>query len=331
MSDDQDVAAAPEPPRQSAAQILEQIKEKQRELEAQKASQAPDASEPAPTPAPATPAPAAAPSAPDKPAEPAPESNAGAAPGPNGDDKPEWKKWIEKKGFKSTEDMVRSMRELERELHRRSGGNAATPPPPAMPEPAPSRPGYYPPAQPSVSEEELAKRYNLDPDDLRRVGPLAADIASTITAQRLGPLQAELSRLNREIARNAEVQGLKEDPAFADPRVQFEMHKILESNPSALQNEPAPMRWAFNEALRTMGRRILEGSIEPITEPKPVSGSPRLPTTPPRTAGGGGAPTASHAGGIQPPERISAEAFKRLPAAEQRKMLEKLNAVSDEG
>lgn len=325
-----DVAPASEEPRQSAAQILEQIKEKQRELDTQKAAQAAQAQEPALIQDSVAPAPALAGSEPNKPAEPAPESSAGAVPGPSGDDKPDWKKWIEKKGFKSTEDMVRSMRELERELHRRGQGQGATPLP-AIPGPSNTPRPYYPPQPPpNESVEQLAKRYNLDPEDFQKVAPLAADIASAQVGQRIAPLMAELNRLNREVARNAELQSLKEDPAFENPRVQFEMHRILESNPSIIQNEPAPWRYAFNEALRTMGRRILDGSIEPITESKPVSGSVPYAMTPPRTAGGGSAPTASQGIGIKPPERMSAEAFKRLPAAEQRKVLEKLKAVADE-
>ena len=243
--------------------------------------------------------------------------------------------WIEKKGFKSTEDMVRSMRELERELHRRSQGNGAQAPQPAMPVQPPTQRPYVPapayPAQPAgPSEEEIAKRYNLDPEDLRRVGPLAADIAANISAQRIAPLMAELNRLNREVSRSSELQGLKEDPAFADPRVQFEMHKILESDPSILQNEPAPYRYAFNEALRSMGRRILEGSIEPSATPPTVSGPPGLPVTPPKTAGGSGSGGGTPPVGIQPPGKISQEAFARLPAAEQRKVLEQMGAVAPE-
>lgn len=329
MSDKEDVATASDMEGPTAAQIMEQIKEKQRELKASDAAKPVEpVSEPAPTPDPAAPAPSDESTIPNKPAEPASESNAGAANGPTGNDKPNWKKWIEKKGFKSTEDMVRSMRELERELHSRGKGNGAITPQPAQPEPPyqQRQPQYQPPA-PNI--EELAKRYNLDPSDFERVAPLAADIAANQVSQRIAPLMAELNRLNRDVARNAELQGLKEDPAFADPRVQFEMHQILETNPSILQNEPAPWRFAFNEALRSMGRRILEGSIDPGPIVPPVSGPSGLPTAPPRTAGsgagGGGQPI-----GIQPPGRLSREAFARLPAAEQRKMLEQMGAIAKE-
>jgi hypothetical protein len=313
----------------TAAQIMEQIAEKQREL---KASAAAKPVAPAPEPAPIAPPvlPVPAPDLPEanKPSQAAPDSGAAALPGPTGNDKPEWKTWIEKKGFKSTEDMVRSMRELERELHSRARGNGAITPPPAPPEPSyqPRQPSYAPPA-PNL--EELAKRYNMDPSDLERVAPLAADIAANHVARELTPLRAEITQLRRDNARTAEFQGLKEDPAFADPRVQFEMHQILQSNPSILQNEPAPYRFAFNEALRTMGRRILEGSYDPGPQVPPVSGLSGLPTAPPRTAGGSGAGSGAPSG-IQPTGRLSQDEFNRLPAAEQRKILAKMGLVNEQ-
>lgn len=313
----------------TAAQIKEQIEAKQRELKVNApAKPVVSAPEPVPTVESATPEHALDPIVPNKSPEPAPESSAGAVPGPTGNDKPDWKKWIEKKGFKSTEDMVRSMRQLEGELTRTRQGNGVQPQPPAQPEPPyqPRQPQYNPPA-PNI--EELAKRYNMDPADLERVAPLAADIAANHVSRELSPLRAELHQLRRENARTHELQGLKEDPAFADPRVQFEMHQILESNPSILQNEPAPWRFAFNEALRTMGRRILEGSYDPGTQVPPVSGLPGLPTAPPRTAGGSGSGSSAPSG-IQPTGRISQDAFNRLPAAEQRKILVGMGLVNEQ-
>lgn len=328
MKEENEVGSASTIEGPTAAQILEQIKEKERELKAS-ASAKPEVSAPEPIQPPASdsPEPPAVPSDANKPPEPAPESSAGVVPGPEGKDKPDWKKWIEKKGFKSTEDMVRSMRELERELHRRGTGNGANASQPAQPEPPMQPRPSYPAPSPSI--EELAKRYNLDPEDFQKVAPLAADIAANQVAQRLAPVMAEMTRLNREVARGTELQGLKEDPAFSDPRVQFEMHQILEATPSILQNEPAPYRYAFNEALRSLGRRILEGSIEVGPQTPIVSGHTGMPTAPPRTAGGGGS-GAPASGGVQTPGRISMDSFNRLPAAEQRKILEQMGRVKSE-
>lgn len=329
MSEEKEVGSASLLEGPTAAQIKEQIDSKQRELKRESADKpVVTVPEPALEVKSATPENAVETPIANKPPEPAPDSGAGEAPGPEGKDKPAWKKWIEKKGFKGPEDMVRSMRELERELHRRSQGNGAQAPTPALPENPPlPRPSYPAPA-PNV--EEIAKRYNLDPEDLQRVAPLAADIAASHTARELAPLKAELSSLRRELSRSSELQGLKEDPAFSDPRVQFEMHQILEMNPSILQNEPAPYRFAFNEALRSMGRRILEGSIDSGPVTPTVSGPPALPTTPPRTAGGSGSGSAPVASGSQPPQKISMDAFNRLPAAEQRKILEGMGLIGQE-
>lgn len=314
---------------QTAAQIMEQIKEKERELKASSAAKPVEqAPEPEPSQPSDSPEPAASPDVANKPPQAAPESGAGAVPGPTGSDKPEWKTWIEKKGFKSTEDMVRSMRELERELTRSRQGNGANAPQPAQPEPSYAPPPRYsPPPAPNI--EELAKRYNLDPDDFNKVAPLAADIAATQVAQRMAPMETELNRLRRDVARSHELQGLKEDPAFADPRVQFEMHQILQANPSILQIEPAPYRHAFNEAMRNIGRRILEGSLESGTQVPPVSGTPGIPLTPPRTAGGSGSGSTG-TGAIQPSRKLSQEAFNRLPAAEQRKILSGMGLVNEQ-
>jgi len=178
-----------------------------------------------------------------------------------------------------------------------------------------------------MSEEEIAKRYNLDPEDLRRVGPLVADIAANISAQQIGPLMAQLNRVNKEVARNAEFQGLKEDPAFQDPRVQFEMHRILEADPSILQNEPAPYRYAFNESLRTLGRRIVEGSEAPFPMGKTNSGPAPYPTNPPKTAGGGSPVGSGSGSGVTSNGQITAEKFASLPSAEQRKILASLGKI----
>lgn len=333
MSDKPEVATASELEGPSAAQLLDQIKEKQRELNASKADKpAIDAPEPVASTEPETPVVDLGADNSNKPAEPASESNVGGVPGPAGKDKPEWERWIEKKGLRKSDGsvdldkLVRNNRELERELWRKNTGRGAEAPVQAQPEQVPMRPAYVPPSAPNI--EELAKRYNLDPSDFERVAPLAADIAANQVAARMAPMAAELNQMRREFARNSELQSLREDPAYSDPRVQFEMHQILETNPSILQNEPAPFRYALNEALRNMGRRILEGSIEPGVTNPPVSGSPRLPVTPPRTAGSGGSATAS--GGIQPSGRISQRDFDRLPAAEQRKILAKMGFVSEE-
>jgi hypothetical protein len=332
MSDENEVVAAPESTEPTAAQLLDQIKAKQRELKDQEPAKEPESIEPEQTPEPGTSAPAPVPSYSDKSTEPAKESQAGAVPGPQGKDKPEWKEWIEKKGFKSTEDMVRSMRNLERELTRKNMGQGANAPSPAMQANPPMAAPVYSqpvPATPvTVSEEEIAKRYNLDPDDLRRVGPLAADIASNIVAQRMGPIMAQINGINREVSRNAELQGLKEDPAFSNPQVQFEMHKILESDPSILGIEPAPYRYAFNEALRAMGRRILEEGQTTSALSEVPSGR-KMSVKPPVTSGGRG-PAARGTPGISEPSPVNANTFASLPLAEKRKVLVQLGRLPKE-
>jgi hypothetical protein len=138
---------------------------------------------------------------------------------------------------------------------------------------------------------------------------------------------AEIKALRKEQAKDRDLSSVKEDPAFKDPRVQYEMHRILKDNPSILEVEPAPWRYTFNEALRSLGRRILEGSIEPVVEASAASGPAPYPTRPPVTAGGGGnAPSGGP--GIAPPSPTDPSKFAHLKTSdEMRKVLEQVGAI----
>lgn len=320
MSNEPDKDKAPEPEGPTAAQLKEQIEEKKRERKAAQKASAPE-----PEPQPAAPAPSPEPPALDKPSEPAPASDAGAvpAPAPKTAGKVDYQEWMKKKGFKTSEDMAHSLRELERELSRIKADKQ---PPAPTGQPSYPIPPYQPPMPPQPQIEELAKRYNLDPSDFERVAPLAADIAANQTARAVAPLMAQIEAMRKDSARERDLQGVKEDPSFKDPRVQYEMHQILEKNPTILEIEPAPWRYAFNEALRSIARRILEGSIEPGETPQANSGPAPYPTTPPVTArGGGNAPSGGP--GIVSPSPVDPAKFAHLSSDEMRKVLGQVGAV----
>lgn len=313
----------------TSAQLLAEIQEQQKALK-----EVPKPA-PEPTPAPAQePAPAAPPAPQDKPPEPAPTPAADEVVAPSGESDKATEEWMTKKGFKTTVDMARSLRNLERELSRRGSKGASERrgdiPRPARPAPAytPPTPAYRPPAS---MIDEMAKQYNMDPEDLQRVAPLATDIASNMVRQHVEPLVAKITNLNKQVARKAEIDGLESDPAFHNSDVQVEMYKILEADPSIFQSEPAPYKYAFDEALSTIGRRILTGKSSTTpngTAPAATTGT-GLPATPPTTARGkghgpSGKPTMSA------PAQINQATFASLPLAEKEKILRSMGAVQEE-
>ena len=225
--------------------------------------------------------------------------------------------WMKKKGFKTEKDFIRSYRELEKELHRREPKAVETPQGNQMPT-MPYQPMYQP-QQPNL--ETIAKQYNMAPEDIERLAPLARDIASFEIQNALRPFAGKIQQIDREIARDSELRRLEDDPAFSNPDVQFEMHKILEDRPSIFKIEPAPLTYAFNEALRSLGRRTLEGSIQPRLNAQNAPGNP-LPNTPPPSRGSGSSDVKSGLAN----QRLDPEQIKRLPLAEQEKVLKSLNA-----
>lgn len=269
----------------------------------------------------------------DKSSEPAPTSDAEEVAVPQvGSDKAA-EEWMKKKGFKSTAEMARSLRNLERELSRRARGTSDRGT--QIPRPAPQAPAYVPPSQsyrpPSSMIDELAKQYNMDPEDLQRVAPLAADIARNAINQQVQPLMSEIDRLNKQVSRKAEIDSLESDPAYQNPEVQVEMYQILDADPSIFQNEPAPYKYAFEIALGNIGRRNLVGKSQGVSNgDKPVASSGNsLPPKPPGTARGKSSSAASKPG-ISASSQINQATFASLPLAEKEKILKKAGAIVEE-
>lgn len=242
---------------------------------------------------------------------------------PQGKDKAdEVDEWMRKKGFKSSRDMAKSLRHLERKLHEKAK---------AMPrhEDQPNygyQPGYrQAPVTPTV--EELARRYNLPPEDFERVMPLINDAADFKIRSGVQPLLNELNALKKEMARGREMDNLKEDPAFHNREVLKEMYQIIEEEPSILEREPEPYNYAFNKALSNMGRRIIEGRAptnDDIDETRTG-----IPTTPPplgrgAASGSKGTPMRSR------PNKMTQERFNSLSSADMEKYLASRGLVRNE-
>lgn len=208
------------------------------------------------------------------------------------------REWAKKKGIKDEESALRSLRELERKLHEKSYEAKQSTPAPAAPEwqpspqwtpprpSAPTPPPQYMPDRRRIIEEEAAK-LNMLPEDFEKVVTVANEI-SRINVERMrqdlkSQYDSQIYEIQRENRRNSELRELMTDPLFTNPEVQFEMHQILESNPKALELEPAPYTNAFHEAQRRLARRYLQENQS--TEEK----SGPLPNRPPSDSGRGSA------------------------------------------
>lgn len=254
------------------------------------------------------------------------------------------REWAKRKGIKDEESALRSLRNLERELHRRSfedrqkGGaedvqRPVAPyyqPTPQMPpawQPTPAVPAYQPPSNPGFIDRKAlvaqeAERYGMTPEDFERVLAVSNDIADVRLRRLKAEFDSEIKEMRRETRRNSEFADLMQDPFFANPEVQFEMHKVLEENPKALTFEPAPYTYAFNEAQRRLARRYLQG--DKVPKPTEEKDSNRLPTTPPSE----GARGSSFGGAeLSAEESIVAKFNQAKDAEEQKKILSSLGAV----
>jgi hypothetical protein len=285
------------------------------------------------------------------PPEPTPEPPpAAAASEPPGSDpaQVDLAEWVKKKGFKSQDDVARSLRELEQAYHRKNNEELARPKeqqppfqpgwptPPAAYQPpqgyyAPPQPQYAPPQnpyappvnpyapQPRITKAQVAASYNMTEEDFDRVMAVARDIASVQTQQVQADMQAWRAKTERDSEKANDLQNVMTDPAFHNPDVQFEMHDILEKNKD-MWTDRRPYTSALNQALTNIARKTLGGGTRP-------SGS-TLPTEPPKSGGhaGGGLPGKRGLGGLP-----SLEEQQRMKPEELEKLLRSMNAVKNYG
>lgn len=219
--------------------------------------------------------------------------------------------WAKKKGLNTPEDMARALQQKEQEFHRRNqaghpgyqdlGNPAPVPqvPPQWTPRPDmgafPPNPGYgYPPPRSRDDiAAELGRRHGVDPEDVRRLLPLIAEVGDVIATGRTQNLEQRVLGIQRQSERTNELMSLMQDPAFSDSRVQQEIHSILDSDPSIFQRERQPMAYAFERALGSLARKQLQQGVVPERHHS---------NTPPVTAGGGNG--SAHAGAPKITEAI---------------------------
>lgn len=214
--------------------------------------------------------------------------------------------YVRKKGLDTAEKIARSYREIEKRFHeenQQKNGNPA--PPPQPPQGWGPRPDYYPPS-PSYQPpqrgdyvEEWGRRNGYDPEDAKRLFPGMLEIALAAVRNGLNPVQQELTQLRSQSSKNDELFQLMQDPAFTDPGVTREMHKVLESNPR-LSSQPGGYTEAFNQAVRSAYRRQIQ------------QGKPKMP---PVTASGGNGSSQAISGKLTP------QAFEKMKEEDQMRIL----------
>lgn len=238
------------------------------------------------------------------------------------------REWAKKKGIRDEESALRSLRELERKMHKmnyEAKVKDEAPRPSYQPAPQWNQPAYQPAPAPvypyQMDREKIiemeAKRYNMAPEDFERVLNLTNDLYAVKERQLKAHYDSQLQEIGRETRRNSELRELMQDPLFTNPKVQFEMHKVLEDNPQAFTHEPTPYLYAFNEAQRRLARQYLQDGGS-VTEDK---GS--LPSEPPKEGSRGSSPVES----FNKENRIMESFSKAKTADEQREILSRIGAV----
>lgn len=320
MTDQEVVEQAPANAEPTAADLLKQIEDQQRQLDARESvePEQPQQTEQVSEPNADKPSESEATSAPED--TPAPDK-----------DKAALEAMKKKKGFKTTSDFIKSYENMEREYTRsrmesRKQEGQAQPETPWAPMPyGPQTYSRYTPPPPSI--EDVAQRYKTAPDDFERVFAIANDITTLRMKQEVEPLVKELKDTRRQIQRQDEKQRLQGDPVFQNPDVREEMDAVLKNNPS-LFDRPDTLTEAFNQALINLARRqVAQSSVQNGSFDGSSGSAGHRP--PPAGSGSSGAPK-----GIAVKSALASmtpEEFNRLSAAEMEKVLRRANAFKSDG
>lgn len=229
--------------------------------------------------------------------------------------------WASKKGLKTPEDMANSLRNLEREFHKRNQPTKEELQPKSEPQPPVAQPPYQPPVypqHPSGMLEHYANQYGMHPEDFKKVLRISQDIADARIAEIQQKFGQELGNLKRSTAKNDDLMNVMRNPNSRHPQVQREMHQILEKNPDLFKRDDAYSQ-ALNQALINIASRNLQGSGG-----SPQNSTQGLPPSTPPPSGGSGSGSGGKAPALIP---MTEEAFAKLSADEQAKHLKKLGVM----
>lgn len=239
---------------------------------------------------------------------------------PTGKDKTvDINEWMQKKGFKSVEDMAKSLRHLEQKLSQKGRTlDENIPMPPAQT----ISTSNYRNVPPPSNLQELAESYETTPEDFKRVLKIVNDAADLKLRMAVTPLASEVQRLSSELRKKNAMEELESDPHFKNRAVMKEMYQLMESDPS-VQRAPDPIKYAFEKSLQNLGRRFVEGyeTLSPDQETRS-----EIPSTPP-PPGKSGQGSAKGARMKIATGKMTPEKFNSLSSQEMEKYLSQQGVV----
>jgi len=243
----------------------------------------------------------------------------------------DFKEWAKKKGIDWTTDetVISALRKSDQAFHEKRAkekqAEQALPPYVAPPPPYQSPPyGYQPPAyQPPFNNrvllENLARQYNMPPEDVERLMNFNKDYFEAATRGEREKTRAELETIKLENQKNSVFRELSSDPIFRKPEIAIEFHRVLEEmqsrDPQSFEQDPRAYIEAYKQAQLNVFRRNLEG--QPLQEGVPPI--PRPPLTPPKPLGQG-----SGGGAYENENAIDPVAFAKLSRNDKAAILEKM-------
>jgi hypothetical protein len=269
-------------------------------------------------------------------AEPEKAQSEGVKTEPESVDLKDWakKKWPQLKDvkFDSETSVLEALRKSEIEFHRKRQEKlkeqAQNAPPVAPVAPQPYQPPYYqpqayqPPPVPQNQQmlENIGRQYNMAPEDVERLLKFNRDQFEIMQRNYDQQIQQKFKAIQQETQKNTVFQELSSDPAFRNPEVLNEWHRTVEEmqdrDPQSFE-DPSSYRRAYDETLKNIGRRYLQGVNKGASKSDIFS----PPSNPPRPTG------LSGEGALENENELSMAQFEKLDPDEQRKVLVRMGRV----
>ena len=166
----------------------------------------------------------------------------------------ELQEWLVKKNFESFEDVARSLRNMEKEFHRRNQlghpGYVNLNPPPVEPQA-----GALPQSIASMPDSDVKQQLA----DLWASDPVGFGVA--VSQFETNKLRQELQAERQTSKRDKEFVELNADPDFRLPEIQFEIERVFAEKPYLFQVTDKP----YTEALKDAKLRVIARKLAPPT------------------------------------------------------------------
>lgn len=208
-------------------------------------------------------------------------------------------------------------------------GNVTPPPNYPMPQ-QPQQPsnsnGYAPPPPPNRQAiENIARNYNMLPEDAERFLMFSNDLFEARMTQERSRQNAEMAEkwgpIERDTRRNTIFRELSSDPALRDPEIKEEFDKVLEgmrsADPQSFERDPSMYTKALDRSVNNVARRNLGG--RKLEEGVPPTALPVNP--PPQLGNGSGGGSLENETGVDPVE------FRKLSLEDKKAVMEKMGLI----